>query len=647
MKKILLAFAVLAGMNAAAQTTFAVGDLKYTVTGANSVEVAGAANNDVMSIDVPATVENEGTTYDVTAIGDEAFRWSKITSAVIPSSVKVIKHGAFNGADLVSITLNEGLEVIGDYSLACKNLTAIDVPSTVTTIEANVFFGATSLAQVTLHEGLKTIGKSSFYRVPVTTLDIPASVDSIYGTAFLYCNKLETVTLHEGLKYLGDGAFNGCTMLKGMTLPSTLTHIGTECFLGNTQMESIHIGAGVEELGESFMAKTAITAIDLDAANPYFKLVDGALYDKDGIMIYAVPMKGLTQCTIPEGTLGIYGGAFWGSEVATVTLPESMRAVGDYAFCQSALANINLPNEIVYFGEQAFAATQLTEVVLPENAPYIQDGQFAGCTLLKKVTLPSSILQVYNHAFMNCSGITFYALGSKAPEIMDYYEDYDDPFYNVSGTLYVPKGAKASYQEAGYHYYFTIVEGDAGTVLPVTTLPADGDTIITANGYVPMNVTLTFDEPVELLQENPLVHIRTNYLYNAGDIQPDDKWVATLSDDHKTLTLFGADLDGYTCQFKAQEETDYYFSLPAGIVKNAAGDESEHIFIRFNYEQGQAPAVPGDVTGNGLVDIADVNAVVNMMLGIIEGTAAGDVTGNGNIDIADVNAVINIMLGRQ
>ncbi len=647
MKKVLLAFVMLAGLSAAAQTTFTVGDLNYTVTGANTVEVSGTADNTVTSIDVPATVENEGTTYDVTAIGDEAFRWSKVVSAIIPSSVKELKHGAFNGADLVSITLNEGLEVIGDYSLACKNLTAINVPSTVRSIGSSAFFAATSLASVTLHEGLKTIGKSAFYRVPMVTLDIPASVDSIYGTAFLYCNKLETVTLHEGLKYLGDGAFNGCTVLQGMTLPSTLTHIGTECFLGNTQMESIHIGAGVKELGESFMAKTAITAIDLDAANPCFKLVDGALYDTEGIMIYAIPMKGLTEYAIPEGTLGIYGGAFWGSEVATVTLPESMRAVGDYAFCESALANINFPEGITYFGEQAFAATQLTEVVLPENAPYIQDGQFAGCSKLTKVTLPSSILQIYNHAFMNYQSkdLTIYALGSKAPEIMDYYEDYDDPFYNISGTLYVPKGAKASYQEAGYHYYFTIVENDEGTILPVATTPADGDTIVTANGYVPMSVTLTFDEPVELLQENPLVHIRTNYLYNASDIQPDDKWVATLSDDQKTLTLYGADMDGFTCQFKAQEETDYYFSLPAGMVKNAAGDESEHIFIRFAYEQGDAPQVPGDVNADGKVDIADVNEVINAMLGKTSNDKA-DITGEGQVDISDVNAVINLMLGK-
>ena len=57
--------------------------------------------------------------------------------------------------------------------------------------------------------------------------------------------------------------------------------------------------------------------------------------------------------------------------------------------------------------------------------------------------------------------------------------------------------------------------------------------------------------------------------------------------------------------------------------------------------------VRGDVTGEGTVDIADVNAVINMMLGKTPQTAAGDVTGDNNVDIADVNAVINIMLGKN
>ena len=58
------------------------------------------------------------------------------------------------------------------------------------------------------------------------------------------------------------------------------------------------------------------------------------------------------------------------------------------------------------------------------------------------------------------------------------------------------------------------------------------------------------------------------------------------------------------------------------------------------------PTIPGDVTVDGQVDIADVNAIINMMLGKANKTDASDVTGDGQVDIADVNAVINIMLGK-
>lgn len=56
--------------------------------------------------------------------------------------------------------------------------------------------------------------------------------------------------------------------------------------------------------------------------------------------------------------------------------------------------------------------------------------------------------------------------------------------------------------------------------------------------------------------------------------------------------------------------------------------------------------VPGDVNGDSLVDIADVNAVINAMLGKAAATNC-DVTGDGNVDIADVNKVINLMLGKE
>ncbi|MBO7610259.1 MAG: dockerin type I repeat-containing protein [Muribaculaceae bacterium] len=63
-----------------------------------------------------------------------------------------------------------------------------------------------------------------------------------------------------------------------------------------------------------------------------------------------------------------------------------------------------------------------------------------------------------------------------------------------------------------------------------------------------------------------------------------------------------------------------------------------------------APGIVGDVTGEGDVDVSDVNAVINIILN--KATQAdypgnADITGEGDIDVSDVNAIINIILGKN
>ena len=65
--------------------------------------------------------------------------------------------------------------------------------------------------------------------------------------------------------------------------------------------------------------------------------------------------------------------------------------------------------------------------------------------------------------------------------------------------------------------------------------------------------------------------------------------------------------------------------------------------IGKNVSGGEEPGVPGDVNGDGEVSIADVNAVIDM---ILNGNPSmnGDVNGDGEVGIADVNAVIDLIL---
>ncbi|MBQ1745808.1 MAG: dockerin type I repeat-containing protein [Muribaculaceae bacterium] len=65
------------------------------------------------------------------------------------------------------------------------------------------------------------------------------------------------------------------------------------------------------------------------------------------------------------------------------------------------------------------------------------------------------------------------------------------------------------------------------------------------------------------------------------------------------------------------------------------------IMLRFVKGNVIEPIV-GDVNGDGEVNIADVNAVINMILD--SPAENGDVNGDGEVNIADVNAIIDIIL---
>ena len=92
---------------------------------------------------------------------------------------------------------------------------------------------------------------------------------------------------------------------------------------------------------------------------------------------------------------------------------------------------------------------------------------------------------------------------------------------------------------------------------------------------------------------------------------------------------YGVDAEGN------EEVTLFIFKCYNGMAvykigSNVGGDEPQ-------------PSIPGDVNGDGEVNISDVSDIVDLMLSG-KFTEAGDVNGDGEINITDINAIIDIIL---
>ena len=597
MKKMLLSLLVFASMGTYAQngkTTFVVDDVTYTVTAADQVELtqAGKKAKEVTNLVIPSTVSDGTNNYKVTSIGKEAYQWTNATSIKIPGSVKTIGRAAFYYGSPATILLGNGVDSIGSYAFSGKNLTELDIPSSVKVIGDHAFFGTSTnskFSKLTLHEGLEEIGDGAFYGNAIETLEIPSTCKKIGASAFLYSTKLKSLTFYEGLEEIGDGAFvngesayNSTKDLTSVTLPQSLKKLGIEAFL-RMPLTSINIPAGLEELGESAFAHTNISNITVDPANKYFMVDEkGVLYSKNKKILYAVPMKGLTEYAVSNGCIGINGGAFWGSQIEKVTLPDSMLALGYGAFLESPLKTINLPNAISYIDEYCFAGTKLEHVVLPENLYYIYEATFAQCPNLQSVIIPSSVQAIDVRAFYLSNNLTsVYCKRSTPPYLVEAYEGEEE--FSSSFTLYVPKGC-ANYYKASKvgdfenywtNYFSKVVEMNNGILQPVSATPAVAEVL---DLLQPASVQIKFNEPITCINEKPEAALRIDAPYMSGQTIGNG-WHASV--EGNTLIVYATDETGDVARFQTDDSHVYYITIPAGVVKNAAGDENEYILLGY------------------------------------------------------------------
>ncbi|MBE6465928.1 leucine-rich repeat domain-containing protein [Denitrobacterium detoxificans] len=165
-----------------------------------------------ITVEIPGTVEHDGKTYVVTAIGDNAFstQRTRLTSdydSITPEMYSLIK--------IASVSVPASVKTIGDYAFYIERGSFLNQDGTVKlSFESN-------LQSVTFAEGsqLTSIGSYAFSGcLHLATFTFPPYVDTLGRTAFGTCSSLKSLVfetksdtlpsnIYEGV---GKGAFNLC-----------------------------------------------------------------------------------------------------------------------------------------------------------------------------------------------------------------------------------------------------------------------------------------------------------------------------------------------------------------------------------------------------------------------------------------------------
>ena len=388
------------------------------------------------SVTIPSTVTHEDVLYNVTRIGNNAFKSGVIlTSITIPACVTSIGDEAFyECSNLVDVSFSEGVTSIGKNAFSqCSSLTEITIPASVMNIGFGAFSYCSGLTSISVDERntaydsrencnaiIKTSNNSLIAGCSTTT--IPESVTSIGGVAFANFTNITEITIPANVTSIGPSAFYNCKNLSEITIPANVESIGRSAFEGtpwlNNQSEGIvYVGKTLYAYKGSMPEKTSI-----DVREGTKSITDKAFYEQEN----------LSSITIPASVTKIGDGAFYKcNSLTSITIPASVTEIGDEAFnACSGLAAINVAEgNIVYDsrgGCNAIIETSTNALLLgcsatiiPEDVESIGRSAFFGCSGLSEITIPASVTSIGEHAFQNCRYLSSVAIPEGVDSIGD------------------------------------------------------------------------------------------------------------------------------------------------------------------------------------------------------------------------------------
>lgn len=198
--------------------------------------------------------------------------------------------------EITKVVIGEGITVVGpgfgntNADDACKNLTTVELPESLTDIGNNAFANCTSLTDVDFSKctnlkhlngvkfkpNLKNIDngdgeKNEFLNcTALTRVDLSncTKLDRIWSSGFEGCTNLEEVILPSTTQMIGQETFKDCSKLTTINIPDSLKYISQHAFDNDTALKNIDLNK-VQTIKESAFWNSGLTEIDLPDSLTY------------------------------------------------------------------------------------------------------------------------------------------------------------------------------------------------------------------------------------------------------------------------------------------------------------------------------------------------------------------------------------------
>ena len=244
-----------------------------------------------------------------------------------------------------------------------------------------------SIKTVIVEESIEFIGSYVFAALPnLSRVTLSDTVVSIGVGIFQDCTSLTDVSLPWSLSTIQEFAFAGCTALEEIKLPLLVLGIGDAAFYGCTALRKVNIPFQVHEISSStFDRCESLEQFQLPSNSRYFSTDDtGALYSKDGTVLYKVPGKAVSgHYVIPDAVTTIGEAALADcTGMTVVTVSKAVTEIGENAFGRCGDLT-----EVYYTG----TAAQWQQITIAQGNASLIDAQlhFVVCSNHQMVQYPA------------------------------------------------------------------------------------------------------------------------------------------------------------------------------------------------------------------------------------------------------------------